>query len=123
MLGARHDLAEMDVEAVGEEQGLALGHVGLQIVFIERGLDVVLGQDLHHLGLFGRLGGGHRLEAVFHRQLKVGGSRHLGHHHVHAAIPEIQRLGVALGAEADDGHLLPLENPQIRIRIVVHFHG
>ncbi len=86
-------------------------HVGLQVVFIERGLDVVLGQDLDHLGRGRGLGGRHRLEAVFHRQLIVGGARHFGHHHVHAAVPQIEGLGVALGAEADDGHLLALENP------------
>ena len=89
-----------------------MAHVGLQVVFVEAGLDVVLGQDLDHLGLFGRLGGGHRLEAVLHRQLKVGGSGHFGHQHVHAAVPEVQGLGVPLGAEPDDGHLLALYSPK-----------
>ena len=105
---AGHDLAEMNVEAVGKEQGLALGHVRLQVVFIEHGLHVVLGQDLHHLGLGRGLGGRHRLEAVLHRQVVVGRAGHFGDQHVHAAVPEVQRLGVPLGAEADDGHLLAL---------------
>jgi hypothetical protein len=94
----------------------------LQVVFIQYGLDVVLGQDLHHLGLFGRLRGGHRLETILFRQLVVRGPRDFGHQHVHPAVPEIEGLGMALGAEADDGHLFPLQDAQIRIRIVVHSH-
>ena len=72
---------------------------------------MVLGQDLHHLGLLGRLGGGHRLEAVLHRQVVIRGPRDFGHQHVHAGIPQIEGLGVALGAEPDDGHFLALEHP------------
>ncbi len=63
------------------------------------------------------------LKPYFTARLKVRGTRHFGHHDVHAGIPQIEGLGVALGAEPDDGHLLALENPQIRILIVIHFHG
>ena len=101
----------MNVEAVGKKQGLARAHVGPQVVFVEAGLDVILGQDLDHLGLFGRLGGGDRLKAVLYRQLIVRGSRDLGHQHVQAGIPEVQGLGVALGAKPDNSHFLALEQP------------
>ena len=79
-----------------------------QVAFIDLGLDMVLGEDLHHLGLGRGLAGRYRLKAVLHRQLIVGRPRHLGDHHIHPGVPEIQGLGVPLGAEADNGHLLAL---------------
>ena len=115
-------MPEMDVKPMGKEQGFALGHLGLQVVFVERGLDMVLGKDLDHLGLGRGVGCGQRLEAVLQRQLVVGSPGHFGNHHLHPAVPEVEGLGVALGTEADDGDLFPLENLQIRVCIIVHFH-
>ncbi len=106
-IGGGHDLAVMDIEAMGEQQGLA-GHVLFQFIFIEFGLHVILGEDLHHLGLFGRVRGRHRLELVLQGRLVVGRPRHFSDNDVHAGIPEIQSLGVTLGAEADDGHFFAL---------------
>ena len=67
----RLDLAEVDVEAVGEQQGLALGQMGLDVVFIDRRLHFVGQQNHDQIGLLGRFGGGHGREAVLLGQLVV----------------------------------------------------
>lgn len=50
----RHDLAEMDVEAMGEGQGLAGGQVGLDVLLVHIGLALVVDEDHDDVG---RLGG------------------------------------------------------------------
>ena len=40
------------------------------------------------------------------------------HHHVHAAVLEIQGVGMALGAVADDGNCLAAEQREIGIGVV-----
>ena len=43
-----------------------------------------------------------------------------GNYHRYAAIPEVQRLCAALIAIADHGDSLPVEEPEVRIRVVKH---
>src|SRR5579862_3688823 len=56
-IGRRFDEAEMDVEAVGEHQGFALGQVGRNVGGIEVALDVIGYEDHHHVGGLGGFGG------------------------------------------------------------------
>src|SRR5699024_6579861 len=53
------DAAEVDVEAVGKGQGLALGEVGLDALFIQGRLLFVVDKNHDDVGGFGGLGGGH----------------------------------------------------------------
>ena len=55
--GGRLDLAEVDVEAVGEHQRLAGGQVRRDVLVVEVALDMIGDQDHDHVGGFGGFGG------------------------------------------------------------------
>ena len=55
----RRDLLEVDVEAVGEHQGLAGGHVGRDLVLVEISLNVVGHQDHDYVRGLGGVRRGH----------------------------------------------------------------
>lgn len=118
----RLDLAEVDVEAVGEQQGFALGQMGPDVVFIDRRLHFVGQQNHDQIGLLGRFGGGHGREAVFFGQLVVGAAGALAHDHLDPGIPQVLGMGMALAAVADDGDGLIFQNIEIGILIIIHFH-
>jgi hypothetical protein len=62
-VGARHDLAVVDVEAVSEPERRALLHVRLDLALVRRG-DVLVGhQHDHEVGVLHRLGDLGHLEA------------------------------------------------------------
>ena len=62
-VGARLDQAEMHVEAVREHERRALLHVGVQVVAVDVGLQLVGRQHHHDVGPLGGLGDFHHLEA------------------------------------------------------------
>ena len=53
-IGGGSDGAEVDVEAVGEHEGLAGGHVGGDLRVVEIGLDVIRDEDHDHIGRLSR---------------------------------------------------------------------
>ena len=63
-VGARLDQVEMDVEAVGEQQRRALLHVGVQMLAVDVGLQLVGREHHHDVGPFGGLGDLHHLELL-----------------------------------------------------------
>ena len=69
---ARLDQVEMHVEAMREEKGRALLHVGVQVIVVDVGLELVRREHHHHVGPFGRLGNTHDLEARTFRLLRGG---------------------------------------------------
>ena len=106
-IGGRSDGAEVDVEAVGEHERLAGGHVGSDLVVIEIGLYVIGHQDHHHVGRLSGIGGGKDFESG---GLGLGGALAAGaetDHYIDAGIAQIQSVGVALAAVADDGDCAP----------------
>ena len=122
-VGARFDQAEVHVETMGEGQRGAFAHVVLQVVVVEVGLTFVRGQDHDEIRPLGRVGGGHDLEAVAFRRLgagRAGAERHGDF--LDARIPQVQRMGVALAAVADDGHLLGFHQVHVGIAIVIDTH-
>ena len=68
----RHDLAEVDVEAVGEHQRLAVLQVGRDVVLVDDGLRLVGDQHHDDVGLLGGLGGGEDLKPAFSARLPLG---------------------------------------------------
>ena len=99
------DQAEADVEAVGEEEGVAGVQVGGDLGLVDRGLLGVGQQDHDQVGLGGGIG---------HRQDPQSGLLGLGpgrralaqaDPHVDPGLGQVEGVGVALGAVADDGHL------------------
>ena len=52
----------------------------------------------------------------------AGGLAQRDRHFLHAGIAQIERVGVALAAIADDGDLLALDQVQVGVAIVVDTH-
>jgi hypothetical protein len=82
------------------------------------------GED-DQVGRRGRVGRRHRLELVLLGQPVVIGPRQLGNNDLHARIPQVLSVGVALAAVADDGHLFALEEPEVSVLLIVNvdWHG
>jgi len=100
------DLAEVDVEAVGEGQGPALLEVGLNVLAVNRGLELV-GQENHDDVRLGHgLRGGEDPKPGPFRLGPALGTGAEAHPHVHPRVLEVQGVGVPLGAKAQNGHLL-----------------
>ena len=122
--GGGHDALVADVEAVGEGDGLALGEIRRDIGLVHVGLVLVVDQDHDHVGLPGGLRDGQDLEAVLFRDGPALAALAEPDDHVAAGIPEVQRVGVALRAVADDRDGLAAERVQVAILLVVHLcHG
>ena len=112
------DAAEVDVEAVGEGQGLALGQVGLDGLLVELGLLLIVDEDHDDVGVLGRVGGGHDGEAL---ALGLGPALAAlveAHNNLHAALLQVQRVSVALGAVADDGDGLAVESLKVAVLLI-----
>ncbi len=88
---------------MGEQQGLALGQVGGDVLFVDFGLDLVGQGDGDEVGLFDGVGDGHRVEAVLGGELAVGRVFAVGDDDGEARVAEVLGVGVALGAVAEDG--------------------
>ena len=123
-IGARLDQVEMDVEPVGEHQRRAFLHVGVELIVIDVGLQLVGREHHHHVGPFGGLGD------LLHRQLLalrlLDALRALAQRHrdlLDAGIAQVERMGVALAAIADDGDFLALDQIQVGVAVVINAHG
>ncbi|OPZ54834.1 MAG: hypothetical protein BWY91_01426 [bacterium ADurb.BinA028] len=121
-VGARlgRDVTEPDVETVSEQQTRALLEVGLDLVGVDMALHLVGGEDDDEVGLLGRLG--HRLDR---QALRLGLGPALAalgeaDAHVDPGVTQVERVGVALAAVADDGHLHPLDDAQVGVVVVDH---
>ena len=118
VVGGGLNVAEVDIEAVGEEQRGTGLEVGLDLVAVQLGLDLVRGQDRHDVGP------GHGLGDRLDGQpglLGLGdgaGALTQAHHDLHAGVPQVEGMGVALGAVADDRDLLGLDDAQVRVVVV-----
>ena len=102
-LRRRLDLAVVDREAVAEEQRLAGGDPVADLLVPDLAVLLVGQQDHHDVAARGGLGHVGDLEAVGARLLDGGGVRTQADDDVDAGVLEVQRVGVALGAVAEDG--------------------
>ncbi len=112
------DLAEMDIEAVGEHEGLAALEVRLDVGLVDVGLQVILGQDLDDVRLGRDLPGVRDLEAI-RPGLLDGLFGALADEHLDARILQVQGLVTALVAVADDADCFSFQNIQIRVLLVI----
>ncbi len=115
-----HDLLIADVEAVGKGQGVAILQVGGNVLLVHISLDLVVDKHHHDVAPLGGLSDGHHLQAGLLGILPVLGAGAQAHAHVAAGILQIQGMGVALRAVADDGDLLTVEVVDIAVLRVVH---
>ena len=121
----RHDLAEVDVEAVAERDGVAALQIGRDVLLEEIALELVIDQDHDDVGLFGGLV--HALDDQA-RLLGLGpglGAGAQADPHIQPTVVQVERVGVSLGAVADDGELLPLKDAEVGVVVVknLRWHG
>ena len=123
-IGARLDQVEMHVEAVGEHQRRAVLHVLGEMIAVDVALQFVGREHHHHVGPFGGLGDLHHLELLAFGLLHAGRALAQRDRDVlDAAVAQVERVGMALAAVADDGDLLALDQVQVGVAIVVNTHG
>ena len=109
---------------MGESQGFALGHIGCHLAVVDVGAQLVGHQhhdhvaglggflDLHDLEVFMGLG---ELGSLF----PVAGAFAQADDHVDAALGQVLGVGMALGAEADDGNGLAVQHAEVAVGIVI----
>ena len=118
--GGGHDLLEMDVEAVGKHQHVPRLQVGGDVGFIDVRLDLVVHQNHDDVGPFGGVRHGLDLQSRPLGVFPVFGALAEAHTHVAAGLLQVQGVGVALGAVADDADFLPVQLAQIAVLLIVH---
>ena len=110
-------------EAVGEEEGFALGEVRGDVLLVHAADLGVRHSDEDDVGRFDRIRGVHDLEALFFSHRTALGARVKADDDFDAALLEVQGVGVALGAEADDSASLAFEGGEARVFFSVDFGG
>ena len=121
-VGPRGDLAVMDVKAVGKGQGGTLLDDRCDVCGIDRGNRLV-GHEQHDQ--VGALDRSTDLGNLQPRLLNLGpGWTTLSNtdHDIDTTVVEILGVGMTLGAVADDGNLLALEQRQVTVFVVKHVH-
>jgi len=102
-----------------EHQQISSAQVRGYLVRIELRLRLVGSQNHHHVGPLGDFGDGAYFEAGLLRLGNRFGAGGKAHFHFNAGVLEVERVGMALRAIADDGHLLGLDERKVCIVIVV----
>ncbi len=118
-VGGRGDLPEVNIEAVGEHQGLAGGEVRRDVARVQVALHVIRNQDHHHVGGLGGVGGGEHLQPGRFRLGAALARLRQADDHVEARIAQIQRMSVTLAAIADNGDGFTFEEANIAVLFVV----
>ena len=114
----RHNQLKTNVEAVGKAEHLARGEVGRHGGFIDLLLHLVRQQQHDPVRPGCRLLHRRHLQAI--RPGFDGGAAPLveADNHLHPAVPEIEGMGMALGAIADDGHRLCVQDREVSVVVV-----
>ena len=121
----RNDRLIKNAEAVGEQECLAGLEVRLDVFFVGGGLLGVGDGDHNHLGAAHGLVGVEHFKAGLLRDFAALGFWIEADDDFATALFEVQRVGVALGAEAKNSKGLSLENFQVGVFVGVDFgrHG
>ena len=109
---------------MGKSQGAAALQVGSDFGFVHIGLFFIRDQDHGHIsGSYCFCNGLH---------FQAGGTGHIGgfaafvqaHHHIDTAFFQVQGMGMALAAVADDGHRFVLQYAPVNVLVIKYFcHG
>src|SRR6478609_3355401 len=116
----RGDVAEADVEAVAEDQGVAGGELGGDLLGVQLPLVLIGSEDDDDVGLLRGLGRGEDAQALGLGLRPTLGARLQADAHVDARVAQGQRMGVALAAVADDRDVLALDQGQVGVVVVEH---
>ena len=106
-----------------EYQRGAFLHVRAKMLAVQVALAFVRRQHHDHIGPFRRIGGAEHLEAGGFGLLGAGAGAQADGDIGLAAVAQVHRMGMALAAEADDGHLLRLDQVHVGVAVVVNAHG
>ena len=115
------DGLEMDREAVAEEQRLARGQVGSDVLLVGSRLLGVRQRDHDDFGALDCLGTGEHFEALFPGYFDRLRSLVETDDDVASGLLEVERVGVALGAEAEHSEGFAFEDAQVGVLVGVHF--
>src|SRR5271163_666052 len=120
--GRLHEL-EMDIEAMAEGEVLAPGHVRRDLVLVDIARHLVRHEDHDDVGFFGGLSGFKDAKTLLGGLVPGGAALAQADTDVHAAVAQVEGVGVTLAAEAENRDLLGPERAQIGVAIVKDFHG
>ena len=115
----------MNRKAVREQQRFALGQVRRDVLFVSRGLLRVRQRDQDHIRAPNGFGGGHHFKALFLRDRDGFAALVKADDDLATAVFEVERVGVALRAEAEHGQGFVFEHAQVRVFVRINFcrHG
>ena len=116
------DLAEVDVESVGEHQRLSCAEVGSDRVPIDLPLQMVGDQHHHHVRPGRRVGGGQHANARVLGLGDAGAVRAQTDGYLHSRIAQVVGVREPLAAVADDGDLGAVDAAQIDVGVVMDLH-
>ncbi len=94
----------MNRKAVREEEGLACGQIGFDVLLVDVGDDGVGSGDENDIGGLDGFGGGEDFESAFFGNGNGFATGVESDDNFNAAVLEVKGVGVALGAKTDDGH-------------------
>src|SRR5574341_146803 len=121
-IGARHNLVIVNVETVREGERRPLLQVRRDVVGVDEALMLVRRQHHHQVRLFHRIGDVLHGETRVLRLLDRGRALAQRHRDGDAAVLQVQRMRMALGAIAHDGHLLAADDREISVFVVIELH-
>lgn len=116
------DLAEMDIEAMREQQGFPLCEMGLDIFFVKLALGFIRREDHDHVSFLGSLGSGYWLKAVFPGKFIVGTAWALPDYYIYAGVAQVLGMGMPLASITYDRDCLALERTKICVLVIIDFH-
>ena len=119
--GGRLDLPVVDREAVAEQDHVALGDPVADLLLPDVVVELVGQQDHHEVAAAGGLDDGQHLEALLARLGDRGGVLAQADHDVDAGVLQVEGVGVALGAVADDRDGLAVEEREVCVVVVDHW--
>ena len=114
----------MDVQTMGKGHRRAVTDVVMDVFLVSVGLQFVGHGEHDQIGPSGSLGDAHDLQAFFFAF--CGGRRALAKRDddvFRARIAQVQRMGVALAAVAQNGDFLVLDDVHIAVTVIVNAHG
>ncbi len=113
----------MHIEAMGKSNGCTIANVRGNFVAVNIGLQFIGRCHHHQVSPFGSFCNRHHLEAVGFNFLRRGrASLEADNQILGTRILEVQRMGAALRAIADDGHFLALDQVYVSIPVIIYAH-
>ena len=105
-----------------EHEHVALFQVGLDVLLVHVSLKLIIDQDHDDVGPLCRLGVGHDLDALL-LSLRTGlGALVQTDTDIDAGFLQVQRMGVALAAVADDRNSVLLQNSKVAVFLIIDLH-